>query len=214
MKQVYGVWLPEEDTHFERMMNEDGTYQRDIFLACMEYVINPKIFYDIGAHVGLWSLMAIKAGFKTINAYEPNPRTFECLRNNLANKEGDYKAHLNNCGISEHTRLMQFVKESKENSGAAKLINDNKGLMVPVININYHLLDTKLNEAHTTLIKIDTEGMEAECIKGMDRIINELKPIICVEQRTNHDALKLLQDMGMEIVQQIRKDYILTWKDQ
>jgi len=33
-------------------------------------------------------------------------------------------------------------------------------------------------------------------------------------QRDTFDALKLLQQMGMEIVQQVRKDYILTWKNQ
>lgn len=214
MKQVHGIWFPEDDAHFGKgMIDEAGNYQKDIFDAAMSYVRKPKIFYDIGAHVGLWSLMAIKSGFRTIHAYEPNPETFECLRKNLANKDGGYKANLNKCGVSEYTRLMHLVKENEGNSGAVKLTNDDNGLMVPVVNINYHCnFGTILNRSHEALIKIDTEGMEVDCIRGMDKIILTLKPVICVEQRTNHDALKLLQGMGMEIVQQVRKDYILTWK--
>lgn len=218
MKQIYGVWLPEDDTHFPKMMNEDGTYQRDTFAACMEYVKEPKIFYDVGAHVGLWSLMAIKAGFKVINAYEPNPKTFACLERNLAGKNGEYKAHLSNHGIAEYEDKLKLNEVDSCNSGAVTLSHwygDWNKNAIDVDNINNkHLhgaIDKFQIKPHEILVKIDTEGMEAECVLGMDKILYALRPVVCVEQRSNENALRILQQMGMQIVNQVRKDYILTW---
>lgn len=207
MKQVCGIWFPEDDTHFKLgMIDEQGNYQRDIFDAAMSYVKEPKIFFDIGAHVGLWSLMAHRAGFETIHAFEPNPETFACLIKNV----GD-KAFLNPYGVSQYTKGVKIVRECKTNSGAVKLEDGNECFAYA---LNTRDIELPTSIAHTALIKIDTEGMEAECVLGMDKILYALHPVVCVEQRRNEDALNILQKMGMEIVQQVRKDYILTWKNQ
>lgn len=225
MKQIHDIWFPKEDTHFIDHIHMNGDYQRDTFQAAMSYVKEPKIFYDIGAHVGLWSMMAIKEGFKEINAYEPNPKTFECLKRNLTGKDGKYKTHLNNYGINEDDiyEYMQLVPHHADNSGAISLeeisykaLKDNDGKFVRVNHINdsepiYSRIESYDIKSHETLVKIDTEGMEAQCVLGMDKILYALRPVVCVEQRTNENALYILQKMGMQIVQQVRKDYILTW---
>ena len=225
MKLVNGIWFPSDDTHFSKMMNDDGAYQRDIFSAAMECVKAPKIFFDIGAHVGLWSLMALKAGFIELHAFEPNVKTFECLKKNLECKKYSYKGYLYNYGVASIKNVcMRVVEEAQGNSGAVKLVNnepDRDGFVsnaaVAPISDSFRLhediarLDIK---AHECVVKIDTEGMEASCVLGMDKIIYALRPVVIVEQRTNMDALDILQKMGMQIVKQVRKDYILTWKNQ
>lgn len=208
MKQIKGIWFPDSDMHFQHFLNEDGSYQRDIFNAAMEYVTAPKIFYDIGAHVGLWSLMAHKMGFREIHAYEPNPATFNCLR---ANTKHLY-INIFNRGVSRISTQMEIVVEDPNNSGAIKLELRNGDNEIEVSPIAYKGLANM--RPHEALIKIDTEGMEANCIEGLREVIYALRPVICVEQRSNKDALKLLCDMGMQIVKIIRKDYILTWKNQ
>lgn len=214
MKQIHGIWLPESDMHFIDHIHKNGDYQRDTFQAAMKYVAEPKIFYDIGAHVGLWSMMALKQGFEQIYAYEPNPITFKCLGANLSHYEN---INLHNCGVSQFDGGRKLIRESPENSGAVKLIPSisiEDGVECITLNHdNLHQLIAAYNiKACESFVKIDTEGMEAECVLGMDKILYALRPVVCVEQRTNHDALDILQKMGMQIVQQIRKDYILTWK--
>lgn len=218
MKQVYGIWLPENDTHFERMMNADGTYQRDTFDYCMEYVKNPKIFYDIGAHVGLWSRMAINAGFKHIEAFEPNPKTYHCLRQNF--EEWRIKSNIAlfswPTGVASYYGSMDVVKNMDGNSGAVQLVGGShqgkNSIQVGPLEREPRFLISEYNiKPHETLVKIDTEGMEADCVLGMDKILYALRPVVCVEQRSNKDALEVLQQMGMEIVKIVRKDYILTW---
>ena len=209
MKQVYGVWFPESDTHFESgFMHDNGDYQRDIFQAAMEYVKEPKIFYDIGAHVGLWSLMAIRAGFKEIHAYEPNPITQRCLYKNLIQYP---QVNLYNRGVSFEDRELGVIEEDTNNSGAIKL-TDKVTTIGPVYVSPIEYLERASNNPHECLVKIDTEGMEADCVKGMASVLYALRPVVCIEQRTNEDALKILQQMGMVIQKKVRKDWILTWE--
>lgn len=216
MKCVHGVWLPEDEQHFVEMMGSTGNYQKDIFQAAMELVTTPKVFYDVGAHVGLWSLMAIKNGFKEIYAFEPNLETFECLKKNLDGQPYDYRAFLNNYGVAEVKNIfMKVVKEHEGNSGAVKLEGsktDYNAAVTPINNCHLHNDIHRLNiKPHECLVKIDTEGMEASCVLGMDKILYALRPVVVVEQRTNQDALDILQKMGMVVKHQIRKDWILAW---
>ncbi len=216
MKQIQGIWFPEDDTHFEDVINSDGTYQRDTFDYAMSYVKTPKIFYDIGAHVGLWSLQALKSGFQKIEAFEPNPKTFECLKANIKNPN----VTLHKYGISDKNHSMSILEEAEGNSGAIKLVDNDftDKVTVNLRAINTHHIHEMIYaynlKPHETLVKIDTEGMEAECILGMDKVLYALRPVMCVEQKSNKDALDILQKMGMEIVNKVRKDYILTWKNQ
>lgn len=226
MKQVYGVWLPKDDTHFENgFMHPNGDYQRDTFQVAMSCVKEPKVFYDIGAHVGLWSMMAFRAGFKQIHAYEPNPKTFECLQRNMQIIDSGCYVNLNPYGVGtedDRTGIGYFniIENDKNNSGAVslKVIVNQKGT-IPVCDISnneeiFKMIQLYQPKPHETFVKIDTEGMEAECVLGMDKIIYALRPVVCVEQRTNEDALKILQQMGMIIQKKVRKDWILTWKNQ
>lgn len=211
MKQIHGVWFPESDTHFIDHVHKNGDYQRDTFQAAMNYVKEPKIFYDIGAHVGLWSLMAHRAGFKEINSYEPNPNTFKCLKRNTKELTN---IHIHDYAIGKDNLSMTLCYEKHDNSGAVRLVHEGEpnvwvhGFFTASMTIAKELSN------HEVLVKIDTEGMEAECVIGFESIIKLYRPVICVEQRTNNDALDILQKMGMQIVQQVRKDYILTWKNQ
>ena len=230
MKKIKGIWFPDSDTHFEKMMNDDGSYQLDIFQAAMAHVNEPKIFYDIGAHVGLWSLMANNAKFKIIHAFEPNPITYKCLFKNILHLRN---VNAYNHGISAQKNYKKIIYEAVDNSGAVKL-GENVDMEFPItfdlrnaskdgLAITWSINDVELvdhNEMqklnimpNEALVKIDTEGMEAECVLGMNKIIYALRPVVCVEQRTNKDALDILQQMGMQIVNQVRKDYILTWKN-
>lgn len=209
MKQIENVWFPNTDEHFIRYVRPNGDYQWDTFEAVMKYITTPKLFFDIGAHVGLWSLMAHRAGFQEIRAFEPNPDTFKCLVLNLMNT---HNTHCHNYGIAEKDGLVDIIYEQPNNSGAVKLA---PGIQSKVRNINddnigKSMFDLKIQPGET-LVKIDTEGMEAECVLGMEKIIYALKPVIVVEQRGNEDALKLLKDMGMTLVNNVRRDFILIW---
>lgn len=209
MKEIKGIWLPEDDTHFQTHIHKNGDYQPDIFKAAMAHVREPKLFFDIGAHVGLWSLMAIRAGFKEVRAFEPNHVTFKCLVSNISNYP-DVTVH--NYGIAERNGQVEMKPEHEGNSGAVKVV---PGMTAFVRNINNDNIGGSVYKlsitAQETLVKIDTEGSELECLKGMDKIIQSLRPVVVIEQRSNKDAIEYLKDMGMKQVDQVRHDYIFIY---
>ena len=215
MKQVCGIWLPEDDVHFISHVWENGDYQREAFQNAMQYVKTPKLFFDVGAHVGLWTMMAHRAGFKEIRAFEPNPKTFACLEKNT---EGLESISVFNYGIAERAGEMELVEDHAGNSGAisVKEVTDESITRIKVRHINYDNIGISQAhleiKPHETLVKIDTEGMESQCVLGMEQVINALRPVVIVEQRRNYDALGILQQLGMEVVRSVRSDYILTWK--
>lgn len=209
MKQIEGIWFPESDTHFKKHVFKNGDYQQEQFHTAMRYVREPKLFFDIGAHVGLWSMMAIRAGFKEIRAFEPNHVTFKCLVSNISNHPG---VTVHNYGIAERNGLVDIIHEHEGNSGAVKVIPGSTCCVQNINNDNIGGSVYKLSiKPHETLVKIDTEGSELECVKGMDKIIQSLRPVVIVEQRKNTDAVNYLKDMGMIQVDKVLKDYILTY---
>lgn len=217
MKEIKGIWFPESDTHFQSHIHKNGDYQQDIFKAAMVHVKESKLFFDIGAHVGLWSLMAIRAGFKEVRAFEPNHVTFKCLVSNIS-KFPNVTAH--NYGVAERNDIMQLIFEDKDNSGAVRITRtnqsaENNSLMCEVRNINNDNIGGSVYKLSIrpceTLVKIDTEGSEFECLKGMDKIIQSLRPVVVIEQRSNKDGIEYLKDMGMKQADQVRHDYIFTY---
>jgi hypothetical protein len=76
MKQVEGIWLPDEDTHFQTMFPQfpkvggRATYQYDKLQSCLDLCQSRRVAVDVGAHVGLWS-MILCDHFATVVAFEP-----------------------------------------------------------------------------------------------------------------------------------------------
>jgi FkbM family methyltransferase len=215
MKLVKNTWLPDNDTHFECVIAADGSYQKKTLLAAMEYVAKPKVFFDVGAHVGLWSRTAINLGFRRIYAFEPNQETFECLVKNVISN----KAYLYNFGLWEADSSQgakSILVNEITNSGAVRVVELKEGLQsVEVRDINDFPVDElsaslDLNE-HEVLVKIDTEGAEKHCVLAMQKILTTLHPVVIIEQHTSKEALGLLLDMGMVIKKIKNKDAILTW---
>jgi len=217
VKKVRGIWFPEKDTHFKGVMTNENDYQLDRLKYAMKFIDEPKVFYDIGAHVGLWSLMALRRGFKKVFAYEPNQETFNCYKLNL---KGYNNVQSFNYGVSNvRDQWMRVDYESKNNTGAVTLGSCEKGdssanaVVAPIDGGHlYDLIDELQLKVHQTLVKIDTEGMEAQCVLGMEKHIYALRPVMIVEQRSNEDAIEILQKMGMKIEKCLKKDYILTWR--
>lgn len=224
MKLVKGIYFPDSDSHFENMIDDEGNYQRNQFDAVLKY-IKPEdrgLFIDVGAHVGLWSRMAIKAGFEQVLAFEPDKDNFECFVQNLKNLNfSNYS--LNPGALSDKTGIAYLHKEKEDNSGAKSLqFEEGK----PDDLIYTHAFDDFIEIAASLapgevewhvgiLIKIDVQGYEAKVVRGMTNFIKEHKPIIIVEQWLNGqedlEATRYCESLGMKILDKIKKEIILGW---
>jgi FkbM family methyltransferase len=209
MKKIKGVWFPDSDSHFEKYLTSDGYYQKKQFQAALKY-IKPEdrgLFIDVGAHVGLWSRMAKKNGFKQILAFEPDSKNYECLVKNI----DFYCAKM---ALSDEWKSGSIQSDQEDNSGANRLVSGND---FPVMTFDRYFSfrgqDFDLTE--TTLVKIDVQGYEEKVVRGMTNFIKEYKPIIIVEQWMNGiedlGATRYCESLGMKVLERIEKEVILGW---
>lgn len=231
MKFVKNTWLPDSDTHFENIINDEGNYQKEQFDAVLKY-IKPEdrnLFIDVGAHVGLWTRMAIKAGFQHFLCFEPDIQNLYCLKRNLRNSlehftnknDTEIETTLERCvcmGLLGDKLLkhISLVKETHNNSGSITMKIDPNGnkFIVPFDGTFFEELRL-MPQNFKSLIKIDVQGHEAKVVRGMTRFIKKNKPIIIVEQwldgKEDLEATNYCKSLGMKILETVKKEVILGW---
>jgi len=130
-----------------------------------------KIFLDVGAHVGEYTVRMSKRCGEVI-AIEPNPRTIRILRRNIRLNDCD-NIIIHQCAAADYDGVMCLY----ERGGSSTLLDIDtrrKGYEVPL-----KRLDDIVDEAD--IVKIDVEGYEERVVKGMMRIVKQCRPFIVIE---------------------------------
>lgn len=170
-------------------------------------------FVDIGAHIGYFSLLAsFLVGDKCqVFAFEAAKGTFDLLKKNLDNcsniqvfhhaltdSEKDLVFYEFPVLYSEYNTLhvAQFEKEAWFQKFQPEK-NIVRGITLDALFEQLHL--------QNTVIKIDTEGAEAEVIAGAKNILKHHNPVIIMEfladknKNAGHfEAFKMLKDAGFK----------------
>jgi FkbM family methyltransferase len=134
------------------------------------------VFFDIGANVGSYTLLASGVrGAKTI-ALEPIASTYDILTKNITLNKIEPITTVLNVGAGATASTINFAADEDTTNhvlSAGEISANN--VEVAVITV-----DSLLIHNHPTLIKIDVEGYETEVLKGMTNTLNcaALKAII------------------------------------
>lgn len=206
MKLVYNYWMPDTDTHFERLIAKriknggPAEYQDDTRDQAFAYVTDFNIAIDVGANVGLWARPLTKV-FDQVIAFEPLDQVYSCLERNTVGLNIEIHKH----ALGNTNDKIEMVYNA-ENTGSSYVSEIGQG------SIDIKRLDD-LNLSKFGLLKIDCEGHELEVIKGGQRTILEYKPIIVVEQHPESEycAATYLKSLGAVSLGNVRKDYIFGW---
>jgi hypothetical protein len=196
-KFIYGWWLPKEDRHFEGyfsksiQVGDKRLYQPQHIYRCFHHIKNSKhTAIDVGGHCGFWSFY-LGGNFKKVYAFEPVEIFRECFKKNIPHEN----VELENTGathVSSKTNDLNKVELKKLD--------------------NYEFSDVDF-------IKIDVEGYENQVVLGAKETLLRNKPIIIVEQKgfsdryneTQLEAIDTLKSYGAKVIDQVVKDYILSW---
>ena len=181
-----------------------------------------KIFFDVGAELGLTTIPLAKANPDTLfYAIEPNPHMVAHLKKESAGLENylifQYaasnftgKAKFNVC--TEHPgicSLLEFKKDAKKNWNAPNFpIFTDEVYEVDVICLEDFIAEHKIE--HIDYFHCDAQGSDLNVLKGLGdkiHIIKEgqveseyLKDSLYVNQNTYGDTAKFLAEKGFEIV--------------
>jgi FkbM family methyltransferase len=163
-----------------------GHYERPVQRLLRENIAPGDVVYDVGAHVGFFSVCAARHGAE-VYAVEPSPSNAARLRRNAA---------LN--GLPIHV----VEAAAWGTTGTVDLVSgdsDKEFRAVPGSEVRSIALDDL--ERPPTWIKLDVEGAEAHVLAGARRILAADRPSIVCElhdPKARRDVLELLHDYNVE----------------
>ena len=134
------------------------------------------LFVDIGANVGVYSVLASAVKKAKSIALEPVPSTFEFLNDNIRINAMEKTITALNIGAGSKEGVLSFVETMDcMNHVATEADSDKVKINVPV-----KRLDDILGHEIPLLMKIDVEGFECEVINGAEETLkdNKLKALI------------------------------------
>ncbi len=174
-------------------------------LALLERHFAGGLVVDVGANVGNHCLaLALLERTSGVIAFEPNPQAFALLQFNVAinGMEGRIQTHRlalsdqvgeatlrqpnSNLGGSSLEASMPTMRGGVVAEHRCRLVRGSDWLPDPV-----------------ALIKIDVEGHELSCLRGLLPVLERDRPLLFVEvMRRNEEAVqKLLQPLGYSVAE-------------
>lgn len=188
-----------------------GTNEIPVQKAFAKILRPGMVFFDIGANVGYFSVIAARLVGETgkVYAFEPVPENADILQhniqlNNFANVNIYQKAVSNSPGVGE-LLLAEF------SGGSALAHGDTPPDLKDSISVELVSIDSVVYEENfkpPSMIKIDVEGAEIEVLLGMQRTMKEYQPVILYEiddrlqegfERKQHVCDAILTSNGYQI---------------
>jgi FkbM family methyltransferase len=177
-----------------------GTYELPVQEVLAKYLKPGDIFYDIGANIGFFSVIAAKlvTSCGHVYAFEPVRENAACIRrniklNNFSQISVLEKAVSNSVGEGE--MLLTLHPGGHALSTVCTPPDLKSSFTVELVSIDDLLAQKKLLPPN--LVKIDVEGAELNVLKGMKQTIQQFKPIIIYEVDDGNE--KSLKQKSQEI---------------
>ena len=179
-----------------------GAYEPLIEAVLLYGLEAGSVFYDVGAHIGLFSLLAARVVGKSgsVFAFEADPDNAERIKEHVRRNMFD-QIQVVPCAVwssAGHLRFERASAQSSRNQGAivtGPLVGRDNTIDVEAIALN------DFAQAHPapTLIKIDVEGAEADVLRGSEEIFARSKPMLICEVHHGHaaeDVTRWLNERG------------------
>ncbi len=148
------------------------------------YVSKSTNVFDIGANVGVWTVLMSKVNpTTTVHSFEPSPETFSLLEANIqVNQCRNVK--LNNLAVSDKEEVLEFqIPENASILGRVRptheVLNDDgrfdNSKMIEVQCITLHEYCKKNLIEKIDFLKIDIEGHELPALKSLEPMLRDHK---------------------------------------
>jgi len=164
---------------YYRYFPED--YEKDNFQFINEQVRRDMIIFDIGAHIGVTTVVLAQRAGKggKVFSFEPTPTTAAVLKKTVAiNKLGNVSVET--CAISDKKGKATFhISENQVDNANSLSDNIRPERQKYSIDVELNTIDDLVKERNLPridFIKIDAEGAEARVLKGGDQTITKFKP--------------------------------------
>lgn len=140
-------------------------------MRLLQALLDPgDIFFDIGANIGAYTLLASEREDAQVWAFEPHPDTFQLLAANVALNQR-HNVRLFNLAVGNNDGTVYFSDQSGSATNHIVDAQAQQGLTVPSRRID-HLC---ARHGHCPqYVKLDVEGFEYDVLEGFGSILLEI----------------------------------------
>jgi FkbM family methyltransferase len=165
-----------------------GYFEEDLTEIFIKYLNEGDVFLDIGTHFGYYSMLGshIVGERGSVHSFEPTLSTYLIAKSNL---EGKKNVNINNVAawskadsliIRDYgTQYSAFnsllIAKLTDNISSKLKFKENK---IEAISIDDYI---KINKIFPTFVKIDAENAEYEILVGMEKTLQNIRPLISLE---------------------------------
>jgi len=141
----------------------------------LDYLKPGDRFIDIGANVGVYTLLAASAVGEcgAVDAYEPGDQAARRLRENIE-LNGLRQVRVNQAAVGEHDGVVSFSIDSDTTN---KILIDGTPAG-PATTVTCGKLDTLYPDGGIALIKMDIEGAELLALRGSCGLLAKTDPMV------------------------------------
>ena len=183
----------------------DGSFEEkeiEWFLSRIQQDRGNLLFIDVGANIGIYSLLALKnrAGV-TVASVEPDDRNLDRLRRNVSSYVGTSQITIFDCaiGVVEDPSSERLKRNFLQNinGGTSRFTSSNEFsesrnfTQVNVLSLEDVMNRMKFANFDDIIIKIDVEGFEPEVLKSGLALILRSLPTILIEYTNSPKRLDM-----------------------
>jgi len=183
---------------------QQGAGEPQVQQALVDHLRPRMTFYDLGANIGFFSLIAARLVGPTgcVVSFEADPEVAARLRENLARNNFSH-AKVEEKAVWSESKTVSFARVDPNMSpdrGLGHVAADSLG---DTIRLDAVSLDSYVTPQNAPdFLKCDVEGAEVEVFRGADRLLAEKRPILLVELHTLENRRTLSQnfiDLGYSL---------------
>lgn len=151
-----------------------GSYEYDKQKLFTQHISPGSVVFDIGAHVGFYTLLASTLAGRggTVIAFEPMPGNLIYLRGHLLLNDVE-NANVIDAAVSDAEGRVWFKKDANSSMGAVVSTGD-----FEVRAVSLDMLISRGEIPIPSLIKMDIEGGEYRALLGARTLLTEHHPVI------------------------------------
>jgi FkbM family methyltransferase len=163
-----------------------GTYELDLQDAVHRLIEPGSVVYDVGANIGYVSLLISRqvGAEGKIVAIEALPTNVERLKRNVALNPFASNVQVSQAAVVDKQRKVKFLVHASTSMGKADGSAGRNELYKDELEVNGISLDNFIFEQKNprpAAVKMDIEGGEVLAVRGMQRMLAEIKPLLLIE---------------------------------
>jgi FkbM family methyltransferase len=165
-----------------------GLHEANDMAFVLHFLRPGDVFYDIGANVGSYTILAAAAGASIVRSFEPSAAACERLARNIVLNGLSDRVVVNRCALGEYEGEVRFTKNLDTTNHVATSDEPADATETAAI----RRFDDFYMPGRSSFVKIDVEGYEAMVLAGATSALDDpLLAGILIEENGSDRRYKL-----------------------